>query len=293
MQQFALIVGNDTPLDPFSEAGLRKEIGKRLDTLLVCHDKAEKAMQQLYSLLQDTPEIIKPAHAIHRAFSCFFSDMLVTLSEKHQGISNATVILADIKHKYYLPDNILPEYRYSFLNNEIGLAKVLAKIKNQYDYAGLADTLAALGAGLEAKGIRESANRIVSFLNIEKYEDENSYHPRKTKTGMVFSRLMYPSYDGYGADDIRLMKKMIGHFRTMENDTEVTGVSQSMAIIYKNFLKNMLTSFSSRTKINKGGVITCTVYKEKIELAIQADQTDALLAFVATNASVEIHEIGE
>jgi hypothetical protein len=241
----------------------------------------------LNSLLPIREQVYFPSNQkiLNESLDAWLKGLLRGYTVSGQGNTDAEITIDDLSPKYtsfssvMLPDGTSLENL--FIHKSISLARAANEISLHYDFNGLIKELDELTAGLENKGLKVSANKIAETLKMVFYRAEyNKFRP--TMTGQKASMFLTFSKDDYTYSTyLRTnLYNLCSHIRVAEQTSGLEGVHSGFQEIYDTFSRSNWKNRETRSVINENGIVSCTIFKEKLQFKMSHEAAEAIITFV-------------
>ena len=265
---------------------LRDDLDLRLRRMVDSYEKTEKCLEEFQrdsgGLSGTLPS---PEDAILGVFDSWISRAIRSYQAAGQGVGRAVIDRSSLNESCaYLARDIT----YKLRNDRIPVRDAYKEIIATYHFELLVSELILASDKLEERGLQEAADLLANDLGLNA-DYGREHHPKRTGRYWLFSRHLYG--DGLGGYDYRLregLDKLGAALEVAEEDSGVHGLGFSMSEIVEAFSNIHQKKYPSRTVLGQGNVMECVVFKEKIELRVDHETGDGLLAFIAMHASVRL-----
>lgn len=230
---------------------------------------------------------------ISRTLTDWLNELLRDYTAAGRGTTDAVISLDDLSSCYtsfshvMLPDNVSLERYVNY--SRASLSKVVSLVSQYYDFKGLIKELDYLTDKLQTKGLTQSANQVADALKMVLYHSGHEKN-RPAMTGakasffLTFSKDDY-SYSSYFRDKL---KKLMDSMRVVEEDAGIDGLHASFIEIYETFYTNNWRIHESRSVINETGLVSCIVFKEKLQFKMSREIAEAIISFVKLYSDKEL-----
>jgi hypothetical protein len=264
---------------------IKSDLARRLLTMSVRYEKAQEALKKLELSVEHRASLPYQEDAFRQVFERWIDEQIRSFEAQGKGIAHASIDRTEIDKRVGGPDKYDQMCPVAALRgNSISLMDAIDSFLKSYDFELLVSELERLSVGLEQKGLREAADRIANDLGLNR--DYGREHlPKRTARYLVFSRWLYAdSFGGYGYRTTEDLHNLAKAFGAAEEDAGLAGLEQSMDEIVR-VIGDAREKLPSRTKIGEDNAVEAVVYKEKLELRVNHDVGDGILAFVVSHTS--------
>lgn len=227
----------------------------------------------------------------NECLSEWLSNILRGYSAAACGDSFATISSNELSPEHRTLEEIFEKCRtkidrrvYSY--NNISLALIASEIASNYDFVGLVKELDELSGNLEAKGLSEAADKIGSLFSMRKgYWGASKNCPKIRSRNTLFSLEFCMESYTYPFRLREELRSLINVMEVAEKNTGCEGITDQFSSIYRVLENDSWAIKASRTVINKGANISCTVFNEKLQFTVTQDYAEAIIAFVKNYSS--------
>ena len=272
--------------DTFSLAeDLKSELTTRLETMVERYIAAHKALEMLGECHCDIPSLPYPYSAISAVFGRWLDGVIRSYEVAHRGIGHASISRSNLSSKCGDFDA-----RTQFgINLDYGqdgemFREAVAELLSKYDFVRLVEEVVRLAEGLEERGLQEAADRLVNDLGLNA-DYRMDHPPKRVGRFLVFSRRIYnDGVHGYSYHFQQELARLAKAMEVAEKDAGLPGLGDSMNQIART-LSDARSRLPSRTKIGVGSAIEAVVFNEKVDLKVDHETGDGLLAFMACHTT--------
>lgn len=264
---------------------LRDNLNERMQTMITRYRMADEAVRALRQSIGCETKMPYAKDAFESVFELWLSDAIRRFEAEGQGVGNAAIERSE------LSENCCYVSVSYDLDTDRGqpLEQAADELIATFDFEQLVADLSSAADGLENKGLREAADRLVDDLSLNK-SWRLTNPPKRTGRHWVFTARMYVDSMGYDYRLIEGLNKLARAFGVAADDAGLDGVEAAMNSIVGQINEAKYKTLPSRTKLGNA-VVEGVIFKEKLELRVSPDVGDGLLAFIALHTSRDVHDL--
>ncbi|MDC8832802.1 hypothetical protein [Alteromonas gilva] len=161
------------------------------------------------------------------------------------------------------------------------------------DFEKMIHLLEREGQGLDSKGRRDAADRLLCAFNLKKRDHRSDYGVKKTATHTtICSHHYWGTLGGYDCSDNKRMSNIVNDIQLVSNECGVPALAATFRSLFKAFRAcGYSEHLASRTKFGSKAGAQITVFKEYFKVELTHDVFDALLVFCITHKSDDVNII--
>jgi len=263
-----------------------KSISKKLSELIPSHSESHA---QLYI-------------AIEEVMDNWIKDRCREATRNSTGIGHLAISNSDLPSSisswkfprasgFFQPD---PELLKGKTVHDLTDNELIEYAINTYDFDQLDSVLEKLQNELEGKSIKSAADSLGSVFGLI---NRRSSSPLKLKMqkGRYVAEMEY--YHSYFRERINSVRSLIPSVCTLEQESGISGLHQCLVAVLNEeerhfgMSRGIEGNVPSRTKLNSGGTIEVTFYKDKLKMLIAPEFFEAMISFIKDNTTHTFAEL--